>query len=184
MIQYTNATFSLESSSPIIYSGKLQSNGYFSAPSDVYFNGDFTITALVNVISTQKWARLIDFGVNKTDSIFLSLSSYLTGDPTVHVYNSTNYDAMKNASTTALVVSKWTHVAGILRGNNISIYLNCTLTNSEFITTLPRNVVRTSNYIGRSNWASDSYANAKFRNLRIYNRALSSSELLSDFNYQ
>jgi hypothetical protein len=60
LAQYTNATFSLESGLPIIYSGTLQSNGYFSAPSDIYFTGDFTITALVNVISTQNWARLID----------------------------------------------------------------------------------------------------------------------------
>jgi arabinan endo-1,5-alpha-L-arabinosidase len=91
---------------------------------------------------------------------------------------------MNNPSSTALVTSKWTHIAGILRGNNISVYLNCTLTNSETTSYLPRYVARTNNYIGRSNWASDYYANAKFRNVRIYNRALSQSELRTDFNNQ
>lgn len=94
-----------------------------------------------------------------------------------------DYDAMSGASSQALVVSQWTHVASILQGNNISVYLNCTLTHSEPITFLPRDVVRTSNYIGRSNW-DDEYANAKFRNLRIYNRALSPTELITDFNNQ
>ena len=184
MTQYTNATFSLESSSPIIYSGTLQSNGYFSAPSDIYFTGDFTITALVNVISTQNWARLIDFGIGTTDNVFIALSSGSSACPIVRVYNNGNFDAMHNRSSTVLSLSKWIHVAAILKANTITVYLNCTLKNSESITTLPRNVVRINNYIGRSNWASDSYANAKFRNIRIYNRALSTTELNADFNYQ
>ena len=91
---------------------------------------------------------------------------------------------MPNRSSTALSLSKWTHVAAILKSNTLTVYLNCTLKNSESITTLPRNVARINNYIGRSNWASDSYANAKFRNIRIYNRALSTTELSVDFNYQ
>jgi hypothetical protein len=184
LTQYTNASFSLESSSPIIYSGKLQSNGYFSAPSDVYFIGDFTITALVNVISTKYYSRLIDFGNGGGyDNILLALSFYDYGEPLVRVYKDMDYDAMSGASSQALVVSQWTHVASILQGNNISVYLNCTLTHSEPITFLPRDVVRTSNLIGKSNWF-DVNANAKFRNLRIYNRALSQSELRTDFNNQ
>ena len=188
MTSYTGASFVPESTSPRIYSGKLQSNGYYSAPSDVYFTGDFTITAFVNVISTQAWARLIDFGNydgnDNNDNIIFTLSSYNSGQPLVRVYNGINYDAMNNPSSTALVTSKWTHIAGILQGNNISVFLNCTMTHSETITLLPKNVVRTNNYIGQSNWGSDDYANAKFRNVRIYNRALSQSELRNDFNNQ
>jgi hypothetical protein len=188
LTSYTGASFVPESNSPLIYSGLLQSSGYYSAPSDVYFSGDFTITAFVKVISTQNWARILDFGNydgnTNNDNIIFALSSYNSGQPLVRVYNLANFDAMNNPSSIALLTSKWTHIAGILRGNNISIYLNCTLTNSETITLLPQNVVRTNNYIGRSNWASDDYANAKFRNVRIYNRALSQSELIADFNNQ
>ena len=184
MTQYTNATFSLESSLPVIYSGKLQSNGYFSAPSDVYFSGDFTVTSLVNVISTKDYSRLIDFGNGDGyDNILLTLSYYDTGEPLVRVYKDMDYDAMGSPSSQALVISQWTHVASILQGNNISVFLNCTLTHSETITFTPRNLIRTNNYIGKSNWDNE-YANAKFRNVRIYNRALSQSELRNDFNNQ
>ena len=119
-----------------------------------------------------------------SDNIIFALSYGATAKPIVQVYNNTNSDAMHNPSSTVLSNSVWTHIAAILRGNNITIYVNCTLTNSEIITTLPRNIVRTNNYIGKSNWIYDNCANAKFRNVRIYNRALSQSELRTDFNNQ
>jgi hypothetical protein len=181
---YTGASFVLDSSSPRIYSGRVQSNGYYSAPSDVYFNGDFTITALVNVISQQDWSRILDFGNGAANNnVFISFSYYATGQPIIQVFNNGNLGGMDNPSSTTLQFSKWTHIAGILKGNNISIYLNCTLRNSEILTYLPRNLVRNNNYIGKSNWPDD-YANAKFRNVRIYNRALSQNELKTDFNDQ
>jgi hypothetical protein len=163
----------------------LQSNGYYLAPPDVYFNGDFTITAFVNVIITTNWGRIIDFGNGQgNDNIILSLSSGATGQPILEAFESNFYDGFYQSSSVSLSTSSWTHVAGILKGTNSSLYLNCTLTNTKSITASPQNVVRTNNYIGRSNWASDSYANAKFRNLRIYNRALCQSELRTDFNNQ
>ena len=191
MTSFPGASFVQESSSPRIYSGLLDGwYGYYSAPPDVYFSGDFTITAFVNVVSITNWARLIDFGnfdfysyVN-TDSILFALSSFSSGQPLLRVYNGISFNAMNNPSSNALSTSVWTHVAGILRGNNISIYLNCIMTNSETITLLPQKVVRNFNYIGRSNWQYDDYANAKFRNVRIYNRALSATELRTDFNNQ
>ena len=193
MTSYTGASFVQESSSPRIYSGLLDGwYGYYSAPPDVYFSGDFTITAFVNVVSTANWARLIDFGnfyfdgynyVN-IDNILFALSSFISGQPLLRVYNGSSFNAMNNPSSNALSTSVWTHVAGILKANNISLFLNCTMTNSETITLLPRKVVRNYNYIGRSNWQYDDYANAKFRNVRIYNRALSTTELRTDFNNQ
>ena len=184
MTQYSGASFNKESNSPLIYSSLLQSNGYYSAPSDVYFTGDFTITALVNVISTQNWARILDFGNNITDNVILALSLGTSGQPILEAYESYFYDGFYQASSSVLSTSKWTHVAGILKGSNSSLYLNCTLTNTKSITAIPRNLVRVNNYIGKSNWGSDSNANAKFINVRIYNRALSQSELRADFNNQ
>ena len=42
---------------------------------------------------------------------------------------------------------------------------------------LPTNITRMSNYIGRSNWASDAYYKGQMDDLRIYNRALSAAEV-------
>jgi hypothetical protein len=43
-----------------------------------------------------------------------------------------------------------------------------------------RNVFRNSNFIGKSNWNADPYANAGFDELRIYKRALSATEINAD----
>ena len=179
------ATFKKVSSSPTIYSGYVNSTGYFSAPSDSYFGGDLTITAFVYVQTIQYWGRLIDFGIGSgTDNILFALSFGSSGQPILQIYSNTNYDGNNVYSPTAIPNTQWTHLAVILKGTNSSIYLNCTYTCSKNSNYVPRNVVRVNNYIGKSNWGGDSNADARFRNLRIYNRALSQSELKADFNYQ
>ena len=177
----TGASFYQESSSPPTYSGLIPSSGYFSAPSDVYFNGDFTITGLVYVLSTQYWARLIDFSTASSgvDNIVVTLSKDYTGQPRLVVFNNGNYGLLD--SSKAIPTNTWTHIAAVLNGNNASLYLNCSMTDSTIESYTARNVVRSYNYIGKSNWGSDSLANARFRNVRIYNRGLSQSEIVADF---
>lgn len=42
----------------------------------------------------------------------------------------------------------------------------------------PNNIIRTRNYIVKSNWKNNDLAKAFIKNLRIYNRALSKSGYL------
>ena len=135
-------------------------------------------------MSVQNWARIIDFGIVQADSVFLSTSAGNTGEPIVRIFNSNTMGGLITQSPTTIPLFTWTHVAAILRGTTLSLYMNTNLVRSETVSVLPRNVVRLNNFIGRSNWVADSYANAKYRNIRIYNRALSAAELLVDFNDQ
>ena len=182
---FPGSSFTKVSNSPRKFAGYLQSNGYYAAPPDVYFSGgDFTITSYVYVMSVQNWARIIDFGINKSDSIFISTSAWKTGDPIVCIFNVDTLGGLQQQSPSSLALNQWVHVAAVLQGTTLSLYMDLSLSRSETVTALPRNVIRLNNFIGRSNWVSDDYAYAMYRNIRIFNRALSASELLVDFNNQ
>ena len=47
---------------------------------------------------------------------------------------------------------------------------------------VPNTINRTSNYIARSNWTADSYYQGNIYSVLIYNRALTSQEILQNFN--
>ncbi len=48
----------------------------------MYFSGDFTVTAWINLKTYQSWARIFDFGNGQIDNVFLGMygtSSQLVG---------------------------------------------------------------------------------------------------------
>ena len=62
------------------------------------------------------------------------------------------------------------------------MYLNGTQIGSSTGVTL-NNIVKTQNFIGKSNWAADPLVNdAIFDEFKIFNRPLNSSEIKSEMN--
>jgi hypothetical protein len=92
-------------------------------------------------------------------------------------------------SVTPLKLNTWIHVAVVLKGNLASIYFNGILETSGEVFK-PRNIVRTSNFIGKSNWGHDAHVDASFDEIKIFNRALYIEEIIDEakssnisFNY-
>ena len=75
---------------------------------------------------------------------------------------------------------KWQHLAMTLNGNSFNIYINgqSVLTSNA---NSPRKITRTRAYVGRSNWG-DYYANYELDDLKIFNRSLTSSEIIKVMN--
>jgi hypothetical protein len=48
----------------------------------------------------------------------------------------------------------------------------------------PNNVIRKSNYIGKSSWSTDSNADAIYDDMKIYQGALSSIAIMNEYNAQ
>jgi hypothetical protein len=66
---YTNDRFG-NSNSAIYLCG-----GYLKVPPGVYFIGDYTIIAWINLKSFQTSARIIDFGVGENDNVVFNLNT-------------------------------------------------------------------------------------------------------------
>ena len=153
-------------------------NGYVQVANGVYFSGDFTIEGWVFVRSYNGWSRLIDFanGPN-SNNVYLALSAGTTGYPTMGVFTNNNSTPVLEAGT-RLPTNQWVHLAATLSGTTGTIYINGNPVGTGPLNVAP-NVVRTNNYIGRSNYNSDGYANAMFDEVRIWNVALTQAQIQS-----
>lgn len=156
---------------------------YLEVPPGVYFNGDFTIMAWVKLVENLAWARLIDCGNiinnNRYDVMVVALSNPTGNITSVYFKDATlEYDLVANGF---FQIGKWEHFAMTLSVNHAQIYLNGQLIGESSTFVSPTQVVRSYCFIGRSNWGNVN-ANGFFDEIKIYNRALSSNEILNDMN--
>ena len=170
--------------------------GYYQIPPWVYFNGDFTVSVWIKAINTINLETIIDFGNIGSDNVQLktslgsdynynsySFNNIYTVKPKFYVYARNSYSIIETSNR--LTIGQWTHLVLTFNENVGSVYMNGLLigqTNDMFT---PRNINRTSNYIGRSNQNNnDVYLRADLDDFRIYNKSLSQAEVNSLFLQQ
>ena len=150
--------------------------GYYMLPNGVYFSGELTVTVWVYVLSVSGWLRVFDFGNNYGGTISDDLSFYLAYENTLNPGFVTWPPTNNLKSSITINTSQWYHVAFMFKGTTASVYINGVLADQR-TQPVPVNVMRTSNYVGKSLWA-DPLANAIYDELRIYNRALDVVEII------
>ena len=80
-------------------------------------------------------------------------------------------------ATNAIALNAWHHYAATVdSAGNAKLYRDAAELSSGVIG-LPRNVTRTRNYIGRSNWSWDDYYEGRMYDVRVYNRGLCPAEI-------
>jgi hypothetical protein len=147
---------------------------YLQAPSGVYFSGDFTMIAWIYLKSYQLNSSIIDFGNrNHTDNIMLALGiSDWFLQAKLH-YNSSAVSELQIGSA-ILNLNQWYHISYVLGGTTHSIYVNGIQVVNGTTVYVPRNVNRSTNYIGAGN-------DVVIGELKIYQIALSTAQIFSDF---
>jgi probable HAF family extracellular repeat protein len=151
---------------------------HLQVPSGVWFGNTFTVEAWVYVRSYQNWSRLFDFGLGAgTNNIIGALSDQNNGKPVLAIYQGTVRQQV--LSSQAIPLNTWTHLAFTRDAGGIGrIFLNGIQTGSGPIHA-PLPVQRTLNYIGRSGWAVDGYADADIADFRIWETSKTAAEILS-----
>ena len=151
--------------------------GYYQVPAGVYFSGDFTLSVWIRLTKIISWARLIDFG-NGASSNNLALASSVAqlGQPFLYVFNSLSSNAWFT-SAFMLQIGSWTHIACTINGTMAKICLNG-VCGSQTGFNQPANIIRSRNYVGKSNWPEDENLNADLDDLMIFNRSLNYSEIV------
>jgi len=159
-----------------------------SLPSANYLSENFTMSAWVKRTSTVAGgAAIADFGngmgvdnvnfffapesgtnryFNNLGAGFVTIGDYL-GDSNV------GYGIW---DTKSLVVNQWTHITVTLEGGLGILYVNGAVAARALMPTI-KVTTRSSNYIGATNWRSFSNSMAMFDDLKIFNRALTPSEV-------
>lgn len=153
---------------------------HLQLPAGTWFTNAFTVEAWVNLRSHQSWGRLFDFGnAAGVDNVLGALSEGTNGQPRMDIYGGASGTNVLGEvrSAQAIPLNTWTHVAFVRdAGGTATIYLNGTPSGSGQVAA-PRNVVRTRNYIGRSNWDRDSFVDGAIADLRIWNVGRTAAEV-------
>lgn len=139
------------------------------------FGGGLTFTLWAKPTAAGSWARFVDFGNGApSDNIYLSRNG--TAD-TLHfsVYNGTAATSVD--AVNAITSDEWQMLTVTMdRDGNVIMYKNGAQIQTGTVT-LPDTVVRTINYIGRSNWTADAYYQGLMDDIQIYNYALTADEI-------
>jgi fibronectin type 3 domain-containing protein len=156
---------------------KLGSNAYVSLPSGLMSTlNDFTIASWVKIDASAAWARLFDFGTGSTNYMFLTP---LSGSNTIRYAIKVNGSAEQQLNyATPLSTGEWHHIAVTLSGTTGTLYVDGVAVNTNTgMTYKPSGLgTTTQNYIGKSQF-NDPYLNGVVDEFRIYNRALSATEV-------
>jgi hypothetical protein len=154
------------------------SSQYAALASNDMFNGNFSAVGWIYVRSYPSWSRMFDFGNGPgSNDVLVAVTEGGNGLP---VYSTVGSDNIVSTSQVT-PLNQWTQLAVTQSGSIGSLYVNGVVVASG--TNIPiASVTRDNNYIGRSNYPSDSYLDGEISQLRMYNRALSSSEILADYN--
>jgi hypothetical protein len=146
-------------------------------PADVAKYEDITIGAWVKWNGGNNWQRIIDFGANNTNYMFLTPKS---GDSTLRFVIMIG-SGEQQLNTSALTIGEWTYVVATLAGDTGRLYVNGELVNTNTaITYNPVNLTQTANYIGKSQF-TDSKFNGLIDDLKIYDYARSSAQVGQDY---
>jgi hypothetical protein len=146
---------------------------HVALPAGVANWDEITIATWVYWRGGAQWQRIFDFGNNTSSYLFLTPRS---GNNTMR-FAITNSGGEQVINTSTLTANQWVHVAVTLKGATGTLYVNGSpAAFNTAITIRPADFNPVRNYIGQSQWP-DPLFNGLIDDFRIYNRALSASEI-------
>lgn len=151
---------------------------YIQLPRDYYITGgDYTITAWVKLYSFTKYCRLIDIGNNAyNDGVVFALTT--SQHSLFQAILNTDKSASYLTTPKENKLFDWSFVSSVLDKTQLRVYVNGNLVASGDMLT-PTNVLRSTNYIGKSLYPNDELVDGSFSDLMIYNTALTAEQLNS-----
>ena len=152
------------------------SDGYYQVPPGVYFNVDFTISVWLKLNVYLTNSKIIDFGNAFAEQIVFKTSP-ANNKAIIYVYQF-NYESLIDEPSLPLIIGQWAHLVFTLSENTGFFYMNGLLVSQTNGIYFPFNILRESNYIGKSSrWNEDGNLWADLDELRFYNRSMSQAEV-------
>jgi hypothetical protein len=141
------------------------------------FSKGFSVEVWAYPTAATSWARFIDLGNGPLADNIIFARDHTTSS----IYFSARIGDSKNPPTVtapgAIELNKWQHFAAVLLpGGDVRLYKNGEIIASGN-TTMPRNITRSQNFIGKSNWTQDAFYRGRMDEVAIYDHPLSAVEI-------
>jgi hypothetical protein len=138
-----------------------------------------TVASWINWSGTGGgWQRVWDFGTGTTNYMFLTPAQATTGPMTFAIR--TTAVAEKRFAAASSLPTGWHHVAVVIdaAAMTATVYLDGAVVSTSSVAVLPKDLgVTNQNWIGRSQFTADAFFTGAVDDFRIFNRALSASEI-------
>jgi hypothetical protein len=148
-------------------------NAFVQLPATLANQQNITIATWVYWNGGNSWQRIFDFGNDQTQYMFLTPKS----GAGVLRFVINNGAGEQGLDAPALTSGVWSHVAVTMGTSGVTMYVNgVQVATTTAITIRPLDFKPILNYIGRSQFA-DPLFNGNIDDFRVYNYALSASEI-------
>jgi hypothetical protein len=152
-------------------------NQYALAEVGVADYADITIAVWVYWNGGDPWQRIVDFGNNTNEYMFLTPAAL---DGGVRFAVSNNGEQSIDTGE-PLPIGEWTYVTATLSGDTARLYVNGELELTGTITHDPDDYAPSqNNYIAKSQWP-DPYFDGMIDDLKIYNYARTTEQIAQDY---
>ena len=172
---------------PLTLAGTNTTAAYVALPGNLVDNmTSMTMAAWVNSSNTSDQISLFTAGPAAAATPTQYMMMILKGSRFTITANGSS--AEQNISPGGnLTANTWKHIAVTLNGSTGTLYIDgVQVAQNTGMTFKPSDLAPTTsgNFIGKSAWTGDKYLKGQVDDFRIYNRALSSSEITSVMNGQ
>ncbi len=159
---------------------------YFDGVNDYIDLGDWENGGPMSFTFWARWdafnnySRIIDLG-NGSSSNNIIVANYQTGNTFLFsIYKNSSETQFR--STSAITSGKWDYFAVTVDNNGImTIYKNGIQIEQKLNGVTPNKLLRSAQFIGKSNFSADGYFKGAIDELKIYNKALSADEIRLDY---
>jgi hypothetical protein len=156
-------------------------NDYVNIPSEWrnYVNG-FSFAVWARPAAAGSYARFADFGAGQDQGNLTLTRQATTTTLEAGIYDGTLVGKRYIEEAGAIALGAWRrYVVSVDSTGQAKLYVDgVEVATSVSSVGLPTNLVRSNNYIARSNWAADAYYSGGMYDMRHYNRPLSIAEVL------
>jgi hypothetical protein len=160
---------------------QLSDSQYVQLPYEVASSDSLTVALWVKWDGGNAWQRIFDFGRDTDHYLFLTPANGNNGHLRFAIKNGGGEEQVD--ADAALTAGEWKHVAVTIAPSVTTIYVNgqpSAVSNS--VTISPADVQPVLNYIGRSQFTADPNLQATIDDVRIYNYALTSDDVVAVMN--
>ena len=149
-------------------------SGYMQLHNNI-MTDSMTIMAWVKTDAVQDWARLFDFGSDQSNYFFYSPSNGRVESSVGGVKDTMDVTPFTNTGI-------WEHYAVTRTANHVALYRNGALVAEADCAKAVTAINETSNYIGKSHYATDKYFKGTMDEIKIYNKICSAGEIKSAYD--
>lgn len=146
------------------------------------FQAGVTINVWAYPTAAKNYARFVDFGNGQANDNIIFGRVGTGTNLFAEVWNGSSNGGRVTTATGAISLNTWQmFTVTVDASGNVKIYKNAQLIQTG-TTAVPQNVVRTRNYIGRSNWSADAYYQGSMDDVRIYSYPLDQTAITNLYN--